>query len=964
MKKSGFIVLFSILLCNSAALLAQTEPEDVALAKDDFQDSFYESLKQKGIENYDKAIIELEKCLKIQPENATIYFELGKNYLAEKEYKKAFDSFESATKIDSNNRWFWVGMYDVCYETKDFEKAIPIVIKLIEFKKEYKEELVSLYMNTNQFDKALDLINELNDTVGKLELHDNYKAQILQDPKYQSSERINLLGQIKKARLYVTALGLYEFYINGKKIGSDNFTPGWTDYNKRVYYQVYDVTKNVTSGKNAVGSIISEGWYAGYLGYALLVGNPVVKHFYGNVPLLKAEIEVEFTDGRKQIIGTDETWKTSHGPLVEADMLNGETYDARLEFNGWNKPGFADKNWKNAELYPDKEDRVMTVYPGNPVKVYKNLSVVKVIPQKNGKYLFDLGQNFAGNVRLRVRGKAGDSIILRYGEMLFPDGRLMTENLRKARATDTYILKGDPQGETYIPKFTYHGFQYVEVAGFHEKPAPDAITGIVLSSATPVTGDFVTDNKMVNQLYHNIVWSQRSNYFEVPTDCPQRDERLGWTGDAQTYVQSATFNNDIAAFFTKWEVDLNDAQRPDQTFPIFAPAPNIRVTDTYSPGWSEAGIICPYTIYKAYGDTRIISRSWPNMSAYMNFLENKSSQTYLFKEGSFEDISPKGGFGDWLSVGKKTPPDMLATMYYAYIASMMSEMAHAIGSFEDEKKYALVFDKIKTAYRKHYMDSTGRFTTNVKVYGDGKGYVDGEMGFDGHTQTAYANAIYMNILQPEAQEKAGKWLTELIRGNGGKLSTGFLGVRPLLPALSATGQGDEAYKLLLNTTYPSWGYEVINGANTVWERWNSYVKGDGFTNNAGMNSFNHYAFGSVNEWLFGNAAGIKVVQPGFRTFIIKPEIASAGVNYVKASYNSVNGQIMSSWLRKGKQLDLNITIPVNTKAELFIPTGSEQGVMINKKPLKEFPWIKVKDYKNGSLVLEIGSGNYNFQSVL
>lgn len=777
-------------------------------------------------------------------------------------------------------------------------------------------------------------------------------------------KEINLFGNIKKARLYVTALGLYEFYINGKKIGADHFTPGWTDYNKRVYYQVYDVTKNVIPGKNAVGSIVADGWYAGYLGYALLVGNPVVKHFYGNVPLLKAEIEVEYTDGRKQIIGTDKTWKTSHGPLVQADILNGETYDARLEFNGWNKPGFADKNWKNAEVYPDKEDRVMTVYPGNPVKVYQQLNAVSVTPQKDGKYIFNLGQNFAGNIRLRVRGKAGDSIVLRYGEMLFPDGRLMTDNLRKARATDTYILKGDPKGETYIPRFTYHGFQYVEVAGFHEKPAPDAITGIVLSSATPVTGDFVTDNKMVNQLYQNIVWSQRSNYFEVPTDCPQRDERLGWTGDAQTYVQSATFNNNIAAFFTKWEVDLNDAQRPDQTFPIYAPAPNVRATDTYSPGWSEAGIICPYTIYKAYGDTRIISRSWPNMIAYMDFLEKKSSQTYVFKEGSFEDISPKGGFGDWLSVGKKTPPDMLATMYYAYIASMMSEMAQAIGRFEDQKKYAIVFDKIKTAFRQHYMDSIGKFTTNERVYGDGKGYVDGEMGFVGHTQTAYANAIYMHILQPEAQEKAGNWLTELISNNGGKLSTGFLGVRPLLPALSATGHGDEAYKLLLSTTYPSWGYEVVNGANTVWERWNSYVKGEGFTNNAGMNSFNHYAFGSVNEWLFGNAAGIKVVQPGFRTFIIKPEIASAGINYVKATYHSISGQIISSWQRKGERLALNITIPVNTKAELFIPTSSKNSVFVNEKPLSDLPWIKVKDYKNGCLVVEVGSGNYNVQSVL
>lgn len=777
-------------------------------------------------------------------------------------------------------------------------------------------------------------------------------------------KEINLSGKIKKARLYVTALGLYEFYINGKKIGADNFTPGWTDYNKRVYYQVYDVTKNITPGKNAVGSIVADGWYAGYLGYALLVKNPVVKHFYGDVPLFKAEIEVEYTDGRKQIIGTDKTWKTSHGPVVEADILNGETYDARLEFNGWNKPGFVDTNWKNAALYPDKEDRVMTVYPGNPVRVYQHLSTVNVTPQKDGKYIFNLGQNFAGNVRLRVRGKAGDSIVLRYGEMLFPDGRLMTENLRKARATDTYILKGDPQGETYIPRFTYHGFQYVEVAGFHEKPAPDAITGIVLSSATPVTGDFVTDNKMVNQLYHNIVWSQRSNYFEVPTDCPQRDERLGWTGDAQTYVQSATFNNNIAAFFTKWEVDLNDAQRPDQTFPIYAPAPNVRATDAYSPGWSEAGIICPYTIYKAYGDTRIILRSWPNMTAYMHFLEKKTVQTYLFKEGSFEDIKPKGGYGDWLSIGKKTPPDMLATMYYAYTASMMSEMAHAIGRFEDEKKYAFVFDQIKTAFRNHYMDSTGRFTINERVYGDGKGYVDGQMGFIGHTQTAYANAIYMHILQPEAQEKAGKWLTELISNNDGKLSTGFLGVRPLLPALSATGHVGEAYKLLLSTTYPSWGYEVINGANTVWERWNSYVKGEGFTNNAGMNSFNHYAFGSVNEWLFGNAAGIKVVQPGFRTFIIKPEIASAGINYVKATYHAISGQIISSWQRKGKRLALNITIPVNTKAEVCIPTSSEHGVIVNEQPLRALPWIKVKDYKNGCLVVEVGSGNYHFQSVL
>ena len=572
------------------------------------------------------------------------------------------------------------------------------------------------------------------------------------------------------------------------------------------------------------------------------------------------------------------------------------------------------------------------------------------------------GQSFLG---LLQGGKfERKSPMYKYGEVLFPNGDLMTENLRLARATDTYILKGDPNGEIYMPRFTYHGFQYVEVAGFKEKPSLGAITGIVLTSMTPEVGSFVTDNKMINQLYSNIIWTQRSNYFDIPTDCPQRDERLGWTGDAQAYIKSATFNTDISAFFTKWLVDLNDAQRADDTYPIYAPAPSIRVTDTYSPGWSEAGVICPYTIYKTYGDTRVIQKFWTNMEAYMQFLENKSKKEYVFKEASFEDINPKGGFGDWLSVRKKTPPDMLATMYYGYISSMMAEMATAIGETEDAKRYQVVSLKIKEEFLKYYTEDDGKFKTNAAAYGDGKGYVDGEMGFTGNTQTTYANAINMDMLKPNLQENAAERLVQLIENNDGKLSTGFLGVKPLLPALSKTGHTDEAYKLLLNTTYSSWGFEVINGANTIWERWNSYIKGKGFENNAGMNSFNHYAFGSINEWFFGNVAGIKINDAGYRTFMIKPEIAKQGIGMVNAIYHSICGKIVSTWRKEGDQINIRIVVPVNTKASVFIPTTQPDKVMESGNLIKNQKDIKLVNFKAGHLNIELGSGSYNFQTTL
>ncbi len=771
-----------------------------------------------------------------------------------------------------------------------------------------------------------------------------------------------LEGKIKKATLYVTALGLYEFYINGNRIGEDYFAPGWTDYDKRVYYNAYDVTREFNPGTNALAAAVATGWYAGYLGYAVLVGSPTTHSFYGKVPLLKAQLEIEYADGKKETLVTDDTWKASTGGIREADMLNGETYNANLEPLNWKNSGFDDSNWEAVSVAADKNSLPLQLYPGEPVRIIKELEPVSINEMEGGKYIIDLGQNFSGVVRVKLKGNKGDSAVIRYGEMLHPDSRLVTENLRRARATDTYIFKGDEDGETWMPRFTYHGFQFAEISGIGYKPSPADIRGIVMTSATPGAGNFTTDNAMLNQLYRNIVWTQLSNYFDIPTDCPQRDERLGWTGDAQVYMRSAAFNNDIAAFHTKWITDLNDAQWENGAYPVYAPIPSengvatIRSSDTYSPGWAEAGIVCPYNIYKMYGDARIIETAWPYMAKYMQFLEIKSKGTYLFREASFEEISPKGGFGDWLSVGKKTPPDMLATMYYNYCALLMAEMANAIDKPSEAIRYNDISAKIKKAFAEHYLDADGRLTTNAAAYGNGSGYVDGHLGFSGHTQTAYANAIYLKVLPEENIAKAGQYLKELVNSNNNQLATGFLGFKPLLPALSSTGNTDLAYTLLKDTAYPSLGFEVVNGATTIWERWDSYIKGEGFRHNASMNSFNHYAFGAVCEWMFQHMAGIEPLTAGFKTFRIKPEIDKSGIGYVSATYHSINGAIGSSWKKEDGLLTQSVLIPVNTTAEVWVP-GDVANITLNDKQLLQEN-VQVEKTESGYTKLQLGSGKY------
>lgn len=735
---------------------------------------------------------------------------------------------------------------------------------------------------------------------------------------------------VRRATVYASALGLFELRLNGQRVGADYLTPGWTDYNKRVYYLTYDVTPMLNEDRNAIGAMLSNGWYAGYVGFGLLQNRGKAgRAFYGETPALLAQLEVEYEDGSRDIIATDPSWTASTGPIRGNDMQMGETYDAQREIPGWDKPGF-EADWETPTLAPPYQG-LLEAYPGVTVIVTEELRPKAITQPKEDVYIFNMGQNFAGFVRLKVSGPAGTAVTLRFGEMLHDDGTLMTENLRRARATDVNILKGEGE-EIWEPSFTYHGFQYVEVTGFPGTPDLDAITGLVLHSDTPRTGHFECDNSMVNQLYSNIDWTQRANFIDVPTDCPQRDERMGWTGDAQIYIRSATYNRDVAAFFTKWLVDLEDAVRPSGAFPDYAPLPYLQ--NEPSPAWKDAGIICPYTIYKVYGDTRVIERHYGAMKTYMDFLIS-TSKNYLRKPQHH-------CWGDWLSVGPATSHEFIATAYFAYDAKLMAEMAAAIGRTEDAAEYAMLHENIKKAIAKAWLSPEGRLKDD--------------------TQTAYAMALYMGLLPEDAEAKAAARLVELIRDQNWHLSTGFLGVKHALPALSQGGHDAVAFRLLTNTTYPSWGYSVVNGATTVWERWNSYTK-EGGIHDPGMNSFSHYAFGSVCEWLFAYMAGIDTDGPGYRRIFIRPRPGGSGINTAKASYHSINGLIASEWKIENGQFLMNVTIPANTTATIHIPAEEAEAVTESGQPATEAEGLRFLRIEGNTAVFEAGSGTYSFVSV-
>jgi alpha-L-rhamnosidase len=747
--------------------------------------------------------------------------------------------------------------------------------------------------------------------------------------------------KVVRATLYATARGLFEVEINGKAVSADIFAPEWTDYFRRIQYRTYDVTKLLAKGGNAIGAVLGDGWYAGYVGWQKTRGR------YGLQTSFMGQLEIDYADGSKETVATDRTWKTTLGPIRSSDFMAGERYDARLELPGWSKGSFDDSGWPGVEVV-QTPDVPLVWQASEPVLVTKELAPVKMTQPARGVYVFDIGQNIAGFVRLKVSAPIGTAVQIRHAERLNPDGTIYTENLRRAKATDAYICKGKGV-ETYRPRFTFHGFQYVEITGLPSRPDKDTVTALAINSATPPAGSFECSNKLINRLYKNITWGQRGNFLSVPTDCPQRDERLGWMGDAEVFIETASRNMDVAAFFTKWMVDVEDAQDEEGRFPDIAP--RLREDVNFvgldklraSAAWADAGVIVPWTVYRNYADTRIIERHWAAMTRWMEWLERVNPQYHRVNELS-------NNYGDWLcipadeSFGTTSPmKELLATAFWAFDAKCMAEMAAALMNKGQVSHYHDLFEKIRAKFQQVYVQAGGRLSVE--------------------TQTAYLLALAFDLLNREDRRPAAVRLVELLKENGWHLSTGFVGIRLLNPVLTEMGYADVAYRLLNNRTYPSWLYPVTHGATTIWERWDGWTTEKGF-GDAGMNSFNHYSLGSVGQWLFSDVAGISADKSaaGYERIVIKPYVGG-GLKFARASYRSMRGTISTSWKLNGEKLTLDVTIPANTMALMYVPATDKLQVTEGGRLPAHCKCLTFLRYESGFAVFIAGSGRYSFRSV-
>lgn len=736
---------------------------------------------------------------------------------------------------------------------------------------------------------------------------------------------------VRSARLYVTALGSYRVFVNGSRVGSDVLTPEFTDYRKRVLYQTYDVSSMLVNGKNVISTFLGDGWYGGGLTW-------VGMHFFPPPDRFLAQLELDYADGSHETVVSDESWKAAASPIVRSDIYGGEVYDARLQQDGWQTAGFDDSTWKPA-VVGDAPAIAVSSQITPPARVIATLDPKLVTPVANGAYIFDLGQNMVGWVTLKVKGVAGTKVRLRFAEILNPDGTIYTANLRNADATDVFILRGGERGgeeESFTPHFTFHGFRYVEVTGYPGTPTADAIKGEVVSS---VSGDpvakLVTSSDLVNRMWSIGIWGQRGNFLSIPTDCPQRDERLGWMGDAGVFWRTGSYNFDIAAFSQKFIQDIVDAQTSQGAFTNVSPntlpfgGGETEGTSAWNegmvgaPGWGDAGVIVPWTTWVQYGNKAIIEENWDAMQRWMNFIQSRNPD-FLRKNG----VGPN--FADWLAPDENTNKDLLATAYWALIAKMMSQMAHAVGKETDVKRYDDVVQNIRAAFQKAYIKEDGTAGTG--------------------TQTSYVVALYTKMAPAALEPLLVDKLVKDIETRNWHLSTGFLGTPFLLFTLADHGRADVAYRLLLNDTYPSWGYMLAKGATTWWERWN------GDTGDPAMNSYNHYAFGSVIAWVYRYAAGIDTVldSPGFKEIVIHPHL-DPRMTSARAEYDSIYGRIVSDW--KGTPtgpFSLHVTVPANTSATVFLPAIAGARITEDGNPV-------AAQQENGSRIVRIGAGTYNFE---
>lgn len=795
----------------------------------------------------------------------------------------------------------------------------------------------------------------------------DWKAQWISDPAPLPDERVplpaptfrkefELTRPIRRAVVTVSALGVYELRINGRRVGDHILAPEWTNYHRRVQYQAYDVTELLTSGKNAVGAMVGDGWYAGRLGIShILQDKDPVRGFYGRKPKLLVQLDVRYDDGGTETIVTDAGWKvTTEGPIRKACLLDGEVYDARREMDGWDAAGFDDAAWKNVDVTPRRDDITLVAQRNEPIRVTEELRPKAITEPTPGVYVVDFGQNFAGWCRLRINAPEGTAVRLRHAEVLNPDGTIYRDNLRMgalggpygARQEDQYISRGRGD-ETYEPHFTYHGFRYLEIAGLPTKPSTDDVVGRVFHSAPRLAGRFECSGELINRIMRNVLWTLRSNLHSIPTDCPQRDERMGWTGDILAFGETACFKMDMAAFLTKWLRDLRDDQADDGRYPDFAPHPfdsNARFSG--APAWGDAGVTIPWQLYVNYGDRRLLETHFESARRWVDWI-HAHNPGLLWKNNRNND------YGDWLNantfnlegqglprINAEVPKDLLATAFFQHSTDRVARMAEVIGREEDAKKYRRLADEIREAFIKAYVRDDGKI--------------------EGETQAGYALALSMNLVPKERREAAAAHMVAAVEAYDGHMSTGFHTTVRLMNELTRAGRDDIAYQLINHRTLPSWGYSIEQGATTIWERWDGYVEGRGF-HDPGMNSFNHYAIGAVGEWVYRTILGINPDEssPGYGNVILRPR-PGGGLTWARGSYNSVRGRIEVDWKESGEALELNLTVPANMTATFHAPADSDEAVTEGGKPADKAEGVSFLRVEDGSAVYKLGSGSYQF----
>jgi alpha-L-rhamnosidase len=760
-------------------------------------------------------------------------------------------------------------------------------------------------------------------------------------------------GNVLSARLYISAFGLYEASINGQLVSNDIYRPGWTDYDKRLPFQAYDVSTLVLKGENVIGAILGDGWYCGRVSRS--------RQNWGDRPELIAKLVVEVEGvSEPTVVCTDENWCTATGPILASDNYDGEIYDARLELGAWDQPGFDDSAWSRVEHMGAFERRVQLVATtAPPVRRTAEIRPISVRRRGEGVYQFDLGRNIAGRARITIRAPRGTELTLRFAEVLEDDGTLHTANLATAKATDRYICRGGGE-EVYEPRFTFHGFRYVEVSGVPTELSTTDLVGVVLHSDAPRVGAFNCSNELINRLQENIVWSQRANFIDVPTDCPQRSERLGWTGDIQIFARTATFNMDCAMFLTKYVQDLRDSQFVSGvergTFPVVAPA-LFRIAG--GPAWADAGVIVPWVIWERYGDRGVLEEHFTSVLEYIRFLDRAANReapgTWL-------------GFGDWLSLDGPlaaeeevssedrssgipdpsllvdrfggTPRQFLWHAFDAYSTFLAARMADILDRPADAAALRRRWERRREEFAAIFVDESGHLTIR--------------------TQTAYVLALHFDLLTDKRQSSiASKDFTELIESVG-HLQTGFVGTPYILHVLSDIGRTDLAYRLLERTDYPGWLYPVVQGATTIWERWNAWTQ-EGGLNRDKMNSFNHYAYGAVGEWLFRVIGGIDtdLQFAGYRRFHIRPQVGGS-LSSADASVETIRGRVATSWRLEDDQLHLEVTLPANATGLIRFPARGIADVRENGIELCDVEGITEVVIKDEQVECIALAGSYSF----